>query len=497
MKLKKLLKDLPEIEVHGWMDIDIVDVVADSQRVGPGALFIARRGKRFDGNRFIPEAIASGAACVLSDVYDPSLSHITQLLTDDVAAAEPKVAAAFWQYPSQGLHMVGITGTSGKTTVSYIVRHLFTHFGVESGLMGSVAYVRGDKYIEASHTTPDASTVQKQLRGCVCDGMKACVMEVTSHGLAQGRVEGVEFDTAVFTNLSHEHLDYHMNMKEYARAKRRLFTSLRRSEYKDPVVVVNNQDPWAEFITEGAVGRFFTYAIEAEADLVASDVQFHSGGTSFILHFQGEEVVVQTRLLGRFNVENCLAAASVFLARGYALVNVARGLTSAKAPPGRLEKVDNALDLHVYVDHAHKEEALRNVLRTIRETTNGKIITVFGCGGDRDRLKRPKMAQAVEELSDIAVVTSDNPRSEDPSAIIQEVCSGFTSMEPITAVCRREAIYRAIELANPDDCILIAGRGHEKRQIFDQRTIDFDDCVVARECCQQLSTKRLCATSSY
>jgi UDP-N-acetylmuramoyl-L-alanyl-D-glutamate--2,6-diaminopimelate ligase len=464
--------------------------------VVPGSLFIARRGKQFDGNRFVPEAISSGAACVLSDVYDPSISHVTQLLTDDVAAIEPRIAAAFWQHPSRDLHMIGITGTSGKTTVSYIVHHLFAYFGIEAGLIGSVAHVSGVKSIAASHTTPDASTVQRLLREFVCEGMKASVMEVSSHGLSQRRVEGVEFDTAVFTNLSHEHLDYHMNMKEYARAKRRLFTSLQRTECKDPVIIVNNQDSWAEFITEGSTGRFFTYAVEGEADLVASSLQLRNDGSSFTFRFQGEEAFVRSPLLGRFNVENFLAAAGVFLSRGYALEEVARGLATAAAPPGRLERVDNALDLRIYVDHAHKEEALCNVLRTIRETTRGKVIVVFGCGGNRDRAKRPLMAKAAAKLAGVAVVTSDNPRSEDPAAIIQEICSGFTTMDPIIRSCRRDAIYTAVELAAPDDCILIAGKGHEKQQIFDGSTVDFDDCLVAKECCQQLSNRRLCATSS-
>jgi len=496
MKLKKLLKKFPEIEVQGWKDIDIVDVVSNSQKIVPGSLFIARRGKQFDGNRFVPEAISSGAACVLSDVYDPSISHITQLLTDDVAAIEPKIAAEFWQYPSQDLHMVGITGTSGKTTVSYLVRHLFTYFGVEAGLIGSVAHVRGEKSIKAAHTTPNATALQRLLREFVCEGMKAAVMEVSSHGLSQGRVEAVEFDTAVFTNLSHEHLDYHMNMKEYARAKRKLFTSLRKTERKDPVIIVNKQDPWAEFITKDSIGRFFTYAIEEGADLVASCLQLRNDGSSFTLHFQGEETFVRSPLLGRFNVENCLAAAAVFLSRGYPLEEVVRALTTAQAPPGRLELVDNVLDLRIYVDHAHKENALCNVLQTVRETTKGKVIAIFGCGGNRDKAKRPLMAKAAEEKADVVIVTSDNPRSENPDAIIQEICSGFTTMEPIIRSCRRDAICTAVELAQPDDCILIAGKGHEKEQIFDGSTVDFDDCLVAQECCQQLSNRRLCATSS-
>ncbi len=485
MKLKVLLKNLPQIDVKGSKEIEVSGIASHSKVVAPGDLFIARRGAAYDGNRFIPEAINSGAVCIFSDVFDPSIRGVTQLIAKDLSQVEALLAAHFWSWPSKELQMVGITGTSGKTTTSYLVHHLFHHFMIPAGLIGTVEYITGVRHCEAPRTTPDVVTNQRLLRDIVKSGAKACVMEVSSHALVQGRVDEIGFDTAIFTNLSHDHLDYHKTMEEYAKAKNLLFRSLAPTRSLEPVAIFNVADPWVKKVSEGTRARCMTFGIEQEADVVASDIRTQSTHTTFVLSYAGQSVPVTLPLIGRYNVENGLAAAATFIARGYALEEIARGLSTATPPPGRLERVDNPLDLKIYVDYAHKEDALRKVLQTVRASTPGRLIVVFGCGGDRDREKRPKMARAAEELADFCFVTSDNPRSEDPLAIIREIASGFTTFRYTLLPDREEAIHGAIDMATPDDLVLIAGKGHEKYQVFASATVPFDDCVVVREYCNK------------
>lgn len=485
MKLKVLLKNLPQIDLKGSKETEVSGIASHSKVVAPGDLFIARRGAAYDGNRFIPEAINSGAVCILSDVFDPSIKGVTQLIAKDVSEVEALLAASFWSWPSKELQMVGITGTSGKTTTAYLIHHLFGFFLVPAGLIGTVEYITGVRHCEAPRTTPDVVTNQRLLRDIVRSGAKACVMEVSSHALVQGRVDEIGFDTAIFTNLSHEHLDYHKTMEEYAKAKNRLFRSLGTNRSLEPIAIFNAADPWVGSVSEGTKVRCVTYGIEREADVIASDMHTNSTDTSFTLTCAGKSVPVTMPLIGHYNVENALAAASAFIARGYALGELANGLSTAAPPPGRLERVVNQLDLKIYVDYAHKEDALRKVLKTLRPSTNGRLIVVFGCGGDRDREKRPKMAQAAEELADFCFVTSDNPRSEDPQAIIREIASGFTTSCYSLIPEREKAIHAAIDMATPADLVLIAGKGHEKYQVFATSTIPFDDCAVVREYCSK------------
>ncbi len=483
MKLRQLIKDVPNLEVKGSKDIEIAGLACHSNCVAPGCLFIAKRGASFDGNRFIPEVIMSGAVAILSDVYDPSIKQVTQIIAKDVGRAEGDLAATFWGYPADELNLVGVTGTAGKTTTSYITHQLFSHFGKKSGLIGTVSYVAGKRECEASRTTPDVISNQRFLREVVKAGCEACVMEVTSHALCQGRVAHIDFDTAIFTNLTHEHLDYHKTMEAYAEAKSRLFSSLGKK--KDPVAIYNAQAPFAQRIVGTPHARCFSYALDAPADLVAKEVNLLPQKTTFLLQFQKEVIPVTIPLMGRFNVYNTLAAASVFISRGYSLEEVAQGLEKIFPPPGRLERVENSKNLTIYVDYAHKEDALKNVLATIRESAPKKLILVFGCGGDRDKEKRSKMAQAAEKYADIVIVTSDNPRSENPETIIQEICAGFSHHEPLIIPDRHQAIEKAVSLATDKDIVLIAGKGHEKKQIFAQGTVLFDDCEVARTCCNK------------
>ena len=301
MRLKNLWKEVflrgVHVEVIGSKEIEILDMTSNSRLVVPGSLFIAKRGLALDGNSFVPEAIASGAVCVLSDLYDPSL-NVPQLVSSDIRAAEGLLAGAFWQWPSTELMMVGVTGTAGKTTTTYIIRRLFAHLGVSSGLIGTVAYITGDRQCEAPNTTPDVITNQRLLREIARSGSTACVMEVSSHALEQGRVAQIGFDTAIFTNLSHEHLDYHATMEAYAHAKNRLFRSLADGGKPDPVAVVNAQDPWTKTILEGALARVVSFAIEGPADVVAANLRFAPASTTFTLTYQGRSTEVFCPLPG-------------------------------------------------------------------------------------------------------------------------------------------------------------------------------------------------------
>lgn len=488
MKLKKLLKDIEGVEIRGPKEVEISGVCANSKYVSPGNLFIARRGKDHDGGDYIPEAIASGAKAVLTDLYDPAYKDIAQIVCQDIRKVEPAIASAFYESPSEKLYMVGITGTSGKTTVSYLVKHLLEQLEGPSGLIGTIEYQIGETRYPATHTTPDVTRVQKLLKEMVDLKMRSCVMEVTSHALDQGRVEGVSFDAAVFTNLSPEHLDYHPGMEEYAKAKERLFHMLSKKQSKEKASIVktailNADSPWSLHMIERYRGPHLTYGIENHADVRAAGIDFRPGRTEFKALFRGISCPVSLPLSGKFNVYNFLAALAVGLSRGYPLERCVKALEKPPKIPGRLESIDNKLGIVCLVDYAHKPDALENVLKTLSDIKTGKVITVFGCGGDRDPYKRPLMAQAAEKYSDKVFVTSDNPRSEDPLQIIEAIKRGFTGKRPYTVEPdRKKAISKAIEEAEKGDIVLIAGKGHEACQIFQSKTVPFDDRKEAKEC---------------
>ncbi len=483
MKLKVLLKDLPEVQLKGSKEQEITGITSNSKLVSPGCLFVAKKGRQVDGSTFIPEAISSGASAILTDIYDPSLKGVTQLIHPDVVTYEAKLAASYYEHPSKELWTVGVTGTNGKTTTTFAIKHLLDASLVPTGLIGTIEYVVGPRRYIASRTTPDVCANHKLLREMVTGGCRACVMEVTSHALDQGRVAEIEFDVAVFANFSHEHLDYHKTMDEYFKAKAKLFQNLKSRS----VSLLNADDPWVMQCKHLTASSVMTFGIEEHADLMAKDIRFDPTGTHFTIEYAQQEMAFYWPLVGRFNVYNALSAIGVGIIKGYRLDEIATRLASFRSAPGRLESIDNPLGLQIYVDYAHKPEALRNVLETLKELARGRIITVFGCGGDRDRDKRALMAEVSEEFSDLTIVTSDNPRSEDPSAIIKEIESGFTeSGSYLVEADRKKAINLAINKAEPNDIILIAGKGHEAQQIFASHSIDFDDRVVAKECIDQL-----------
>lgn len=491
MKLNQLIQEIPGCVIEGAENITISGISANSKMIAPGNLFIAKKGNTHDGGKFISEAISRGACAVLTDIFDPVFKEITQIIHPRAAEIESAIAAGFYQHPSDDLCMVGITGTNGKTTTSFIIKFLLDAFNGPCGLIGTIEYIVGPDRKQASRTTPDVTTNHQLLREMLDHGSRSAVMEVTSHALMQGRVEGIDFDVAIFSNLTWDHLDYHETMEQYAQAKNRLFRNLgkkSRRKKNQKWAVVNQDSVWTPQIIEGCTAAILTYGIDQPADLRADEIYLDKQGTHAKVSYRGETLECSWPLIGRFNVYNCLAAAGALLTQGYQFKSVMQKLAQLPPVRGRLEPVKNALGLKIYVDYAHTDDALANVLSSLSEVKTGKLITVFGCGGDRDRAKRPKMAKACEEYSDLSILTSDNPRSEDPEAICREVIAGFRNKNSyIVEVDRRKAIHKAIEMANPDDLILIAGKGHETYQIFADKTIDFDDCQVAAEVSSEIA----------
>ena len=469
MKLKQLFKEI-EVTWKGSKEIDVTSITANSKSVAPGTLFIARRGKTGDGHRFIAEAVSAGALAVLTDTYDPFLS-VTQVIHPDVNGLEAELAKRFYYDPAQKLSIFGVTGTSGKTTTTFLVKYLLE----ECGLIGTVGWSTGKKVLPASHTTPDLLTLMQLFHEMNEEGCKSVVMEVSSHGIDQGRVKDIEFAAAVYTNLSQDHLDYHHTMEEYAAVKSQLFAHA-------GVSIINGDDPWAPIMIRSAK-EVLRYGLNPEFELFATDLQLSSKGMTFDVHWQEETVTFKTLLIGRFNVYNILAATALAISQGMTLQKIAKKLESFSGVPGRLERVVNPKNLQVFVDYSHKPDALKNVLQTLAELKKGRLITIFGCGGNRDVQKRPQMASISESFSDLTIVTNDNPRNEDPVEIAKQVISGFQKKAYLVELDRKKAIVQALELAKPDDIILIAGKGHETYQVFAHQTIAFDDREIVKEAC--------------
>lgn len=474
MKLKTLLKQVPLKLYRGSKEVEITGLCLHSKRVAPGNLFIAKKGTATDGAKFIDEAVTSGAAAILAEAGDPFLKNVVQLTHPDIRSVLGKLAAAFYGRPAEELFVVGVTGTCGKTTTTYIIRYLLEKLGKPTGLIGSIESIIQEQHYPSSLTTPDVITCHKLLKEMVSKKCQAVVMEATSIGLDQGRVDEVSFDVAIFTNLSRDHLDYHPSMEEYAKAKQKFFRGLR----KEAFAIINNDSPYSKLMQEGCAAPIITYGLTEGADLYATSISLSPSGTTFDLTYKGVTKSCSMPLVGRHNVENVLAALATLLTQNVPFHTFPELISKLPPVRGRLEKVEG---MPVFVDHAHKPDALENVLKTLMEVKKGRIITVFGCGGDRDRGKRPLMARIAENYSDLVFVTSDNPRSEDPAAIIDDVVKGFAKKDYLIEVDRRAAIHKAIRSARPEDLILIAGKGHETYQVFSNQTLPFDDRLVAAE----------------
>lgn len=471
----------------------VSSVTYDSRAVTHGALFIALRGQRLDGATFAEQALARGAVAVVSEDAAPAGRTSHWVVVRDARSAMAALSAAFHRYPSHDLRVVGITGTNGKTTTAYLLHAMLGAAGIPCGMLGTVQYRIGDEEREAARTTPEAPDVQALLREMVDRGCGACVMEVSSHALALRRVDHTRFAAGVFTNLTRDHLDFHGDMDTYFVAKRRLFEMLP----DDAPAVINLDDPRGAALV-GAGGAPVTYALERSADVRAAMVPtFSLRGLTFDIHTPAGMVHVNSSLVGRPNVYNILAATATAVALGLSLDAIETGLRDLAGVPGRFQVVsDDRDDVTVVVDYAHTDDALKNLLETARPLAERRLITVFGCGGDRDRAKRPLMGAVAARLSDVVVVTSDNPRSEDPQRIIEEIKLGVgpppdqiskpgraSARAPVclTLVDRRAAIEHAIAMAEPGDVILLAGKGHEKSQVIGDRVLPFDDVAAARK----------------
>jgi UDP-N-acetylmuramoyl-L-alanyl-D-glutamate--2,6-diaminopimelate ligase len=478
MKLKAILRNLP-LPVKGSKEIEITGIATDSRTVVPGNLFVARKGTAANGADFIPQAVQSGAAAVVTDLFDPSC-RATQILTPEPSSWEAVLAGRFYGHPSRELYTVGVTGTKGKTTVTYLIHHLFERLGISCGLIGTVETVVGRERRSSLLTTHGAAQNQKLLREMVSSGCSAVSLEVSSHGLDQGRVAGIEFDIALFTNLFPDHLDYHQTLERYAAAKKELFRLLEHSSKKKKRALVSAESPWSEWMLHGFKVPAWTFGI-GRGDLSARDLALTPQGITFTVDGFGQQARCTLPLLGRFNVLNALAAIGVGIERGARLEEIGEALRDCRGAPGRLEKVENGRGVQVFVDYAHNGEALHNVLQTLRETGPRRILCVFGCGGNRDPARRREMAQAAEAWADLSILTSDNPRNEDPAAILREIAAAYRDPNRFEVeVDRKQAIERAIQMAGEGDIVLIAGKGHEKVQIFAHHTVPFDDVAVAQ-----------------
>ena len=466
MTLRELIGEgAPEVEISG--------LAYDNRSVTPGTLFFCVPGFKVDGHDFAPDAVARGAAALVC--ARPLGLGVPEVVVDDVRAAMASVAARFHGDPTSKLRVVGITGTNGKTTTAFLVRSILEGSGRRTGLLGTVASIVGGVQEPVERTTPEAVDLQATFARMLDSGDSACVMEVSSHALQLHRVDGVHFAARVFTNLTQDHLDFHPTMEDYFAAKRMLF------ERPGGPSIVNADDVEYGQRLAREIDGALTFAIDHDADYRALDVEFDTGGSSFTLATAEERVAIRTRLPGLFNVSNALAAIAATHSLGVPLATAAEALEEAERVPGRFEPVDEGQDFAVLVDYAHTPDSLGNVLRAAREITRGRLHVVFGAGGDRDRSKRPLMGRVASELADRAIVTSDNPRSEDPAAIVDEVFAG-TVGDAEREVDRRRAIGLAVEGASAGDVVVIAGKGHEQGQEFEGgRKEPFDDVAVVRD----------------
>src|SRR5689334_136393 len=460
MTLRELTGNGPDIEVSA--------LAYSSSSVTQGTLFFCVRGFTSDGHDFAADAVERGAVALVCE--RPLGLGVPEVIVPDARAAMPELAARFYGEPTRELRVVGVTGTNGKTTTAFLVRALLEAAGIQTGLLGTVKSVVGGVEEPVERTTPEAIDLQATFRRMLDAGDRACAMEVSSHALELGRAEGIHFACRIFTNLTQDHLDFHETMEAYFAAKARLF------EGGDGARVVNVDDEYGRRLAGGSI----TYGIEGEADYRARNISFDPAGSSFVVDTPDGPLELETRLPGLFNVQNVLAAVAAARSLGVEPETIRAALASADRVPGRFEPVDEGQDFTVLVDYAHTPEALDNVLRAAREITRGRLHVVFGAGGDRDRTKRPLMGGVAARLADRVIVTSDNPRSEDPEAIVDEVMAGAPDAE--REVDRRLAIARAVESAAAGDVVVIAGKGHEQGQEFEGgRKEPFDDVTVARE----------------
>ncbi|HKY19592.1 MAG TPA: UDP-N-acetylmuramoyl-L-alanyl-D-glutamate--2,6-diaminopimelate ligase [Vicinamibacterales bacterium] len=488
MKLAHLLQAIERFTRHrvsteALPNVEVDGLDYDSRQVRPGAVFVALKGLKATGADFAADAIARGAIAVVAEQPSVAPGTVPWIEVTDARAALATLAAEYYGHPSRSMSVVGITGTNGKTTTAYLLRAVFEAAGKKCGLLGTVTYSVGDEELPAARTTPEAPDVQRMFRRMVESGCTACVMEVSSHALSLRRVDETQFAAGVFTNLTRDHLDYHGDMESYFSAKKRLFEMLAPGA----PVAINLDDPRGESLRK-TLSRPVTYAINKPADVTPGPLSATVEGLEFDVRTPKGTVHVASHLVGRPNVSNILGTVATATALDLPVAAIEQGLANLSGVPGRFELVSRRSDdLTVVIDYAHTDDALKNLLETARPLARGRVITLFGCGGDRDRTKRPLMGAVAARLSDVVVMTSDNPRSEDPTRIIDEIKRGVPpasdrdAASVVAIVDRKEAIQFAIGKAQPGDLVLLAGKGHEKSQVIGTRELPFDEAEIARE----------------
>jgi len=486
MKLDELLREVEGLDLGLQAGTEVTSLAYDSRRVQQGSLFFAIQGEKADGHAFIPQALERGAAAIVSERMPPSDLAPRWVRVPRIRRALSTAGRLFFGQPDLYLKLVGITGTNGKTTTAFLVDSILRAAGIRAGLLGTIEYRVGDCVLPALNTTPESLDLWSYFAQTVEAGGTGVVMEVSSHALAQERVWGFPYSVAVFTNLTRDHLDYHKDFEHYFEAKRRLFEGL--GTPPPSWAVINVDDPWGRKLLDVPCPHRLTYGMNSNAQVKAKHIDFRHNGLEGTIVTPAGKLHLVSSLMGRANLANILAATAASIAYGIPLDKIEEGLKDLQAVPGRFERVDEGQSFLVIVDYAHTDDALRNVLSTARELTRGRLIVVFGCGGERDRAKRPLMGEAAGSLSDLAVLTSDNPRSEDPLLIMNDALVGLQKAgRPYWAeVDRGTAIRKALEEAREGDVVVLAGKGHEAYQVLSDRTIPFDDREVARKALHEM-----------
>ena len=477
MKLSTLVHHLGSMGTYNLCDIEITGITNDSRKVRPGYLYVAIKGYKADGHNFIKKSIECGAQAIVSEERSSLDTNIPQIIVRDTRKALSSLSCCFYNNPSQKINLVGVTGTNGKTTTTFLTKSVIEKAGYETGLIGTINYQIGKKVITAKETTPESVELQRLISEMVAAKMKFAVMEVSSHSAIQHRIENIDFKTAVFTNITTEHMDYHKTFPNYMNAKAELFKNLR----KDSFAVLNADDEYGEYFADRTNAKIIWYGIKNDADIKAEIYKESTRDVMIKLSCFGREVDMKIPFVGLHNVYNALASVASAISLGFELDTIKSGIETASTVPGRLENVPCDRGFKVVIDYAHTPHALETVLHALKNLIKGRLLLVFGCGGDRDKEKRPQMGRIADEKSDIFWLTNDNPRSEDPLAIIDDIKAGIKSGQSFHIQTNRyKAIEEALSEAKDDDLIIIAGKGHEKYQIIKDTIVPFDDREVVK-----------------
>ena len=489
MRAQELIESLGSSHFFSHLeDFEVAGVSCNSNEVCDNFIFVAIEGTHIDGHRFIEEAIDKGAkAVIVQNSKTPKLQNSDKtclIVVNDTRKCLANLAAKFYGNPSSKIKVVGITGTNGKTTITYLIEALLKEAGFLPAVIGTVNYRFKDKIIPSKNTTPGPVELQSLLADMVKGNISHAILEVSSHALSQARTEAIDFHSAIFTNLTQDHLDYHKTLEDYFQAKAKLFKDLHQGSF----AVINNDDKYCRRLKELIQGpEIITYAIDNEADITVKDIKFDISHTEFILRAIKKEIGFKVRFLGRHNIYNILASFAWALKEGLDQAVIKSALERFSFIPGRLERINCRRDFSVFVDYAHTEDALTNAIGALRQISGNKIIVVFGCGGERDKTKRPKMGYSASKLADYVIITSDNPRSEDPQKIIEDIRKGIRKNNYCIISDRKDAIEKSLSMAGAGDIVLIAGKGHENYQILKNETIHFNDREAVKECLESMN----------